>query len=86
MTTSVDAFVDGVHFRRETAPRRSIGRKALASALSDLAAMGAEPGEAYVTIGIPIATLADRIILFSARPGRIKAMFEVDFARPRDAV
>ena len=31
-------------------------------------------------------TLADRIILFSARPGRIKQMFEVDFARPRDAV
>jgi NitT/TauT family transport system ATP-binding protein len=31
-------------------------------------------------------TLADRIILFSARPGRIKEMFEIDFARPRDAV
>jgi NitT/TauT family transport system ATP-binding protein len=31
-------------------------------------------------------TLADRIILFSARPGRIKDMFVVDFARPRDAV
>jgi NitT/TauT family transport system ATP-binding protein len=31
-------------------------------------------------------TLADRIILFSARPGMIKDMFDVDFARPRDAV
>jgi NitT/TauT family transport system ATP-binding protein len=31
-------------------------------------------------------TLADRIILFSARPGRIKDIFDVDFARPRDAV
>jgi NitT/TauT family transport system ATP-binding protein len=31
-------------------------------------------------------TLADRIILLSARPGRIKDVFEVDFARPRDAV
>jgi NitT/TauT family transport system ATP-binding protein len=31
-------------------------------------------------------TLADRIILFSARPGQIKDMFKVDFARPRDAV
>ena len=31
-------------------------------------------------------TLADRVILFSARPGQIKDMFEVDFARPRDAV
>jgi len=31
-------------------------------------------------------TLADRIILFSARPGQIKDMFTVDFTRPRDAV
>ena len=31
-------------------------------------------------------TLADRIILFSARPGRIKDSFDVDFPRPRDAV
>jgi NitT/TauT family transport system ATP-binding protein len=31
-------------------------------------------------------TLADRIILISARPGQIKDMFEVDFERPRDAV
>jgi NitT/TauT family transport system ATP-binding protein len=31
-------------------------------------------------------TLADRIILFFTRPGMIKDMFEVDFARPRDAV
>jgi NitT/TauT family transport system ATP-binding protein len=31
-------------------------------------------------------TLADRIILLSARPGRIKEMFSVDLPRPRDAV
>ncbi|WP_395708721.1 ABC transporter ATP-binding protein [Reyranella sp.] len=31
-------------------------------------------------------TLADRIILMSARPGRIKQDFKVDFPRPRDAV
>jgi len=31
-------------------------------------------------------TLADRIILFSARPGQVKDMFQVDIARPRDAV
>jgi len=31
-------------------------------------------------------TLSDRIIVLSARPGRIKEIFEVDFARPRDAV
>jgi NitT/TauT family transport system ATP-binding protein len=31
-------------------------------------------------------TLSDRIILFSARPGRIKDIFAVDFPRPRDGV
>lgn len=51
--TSVDAIVDGVHFRRgETAPRL-IGRKAISTALSDLAAMGADVGEAYVVLGAP---------------------------------
>jgi thiamine-monophosphate kinase len=51
--TSVDALVEGVHFRRETAPLRSIGHKAIAAGLSDLAAMGATPGEAYVQLGVP---------------------------------
>lgn len=51
--TSVDALVEGVHFRREWTDLPTIGRKALATALSDLAAMGAEPGEAYVALGVP---------------------------------
>ena len=51
--TSVDAIVDGVHFRREETTPRLIGRKALATALSDLAAMGADPGEVYVVLGAP---------------------------------
>ncbi len=51
--TSVDAIVEGVHFRRTTFPADAIGHKALAVALSDLAAMGAQPGEAYVQLGLP---------------------------------
>lgn len=51
--TSVDAVVDGVHFRREQSEPAQIGRKALAAALSDLAAMGAGAGEAYVVAGVP---------------------------------
>ena len=48
--TSVDAMVEGVHFRlREGwATPAEVGRRALAGALSDLAAMGADPGEAYL--------------------------------------
>ncbi len=51
--TSVDALVEGVHFSRDTASLGQIGHKALATALSDLAAMGAEAGEAYVVLGVP---------------------------------
>ncbi len=52
--TSTDAMVDGVHFRLgETASAADAGHRALAGALSDLAAMGAEPGEAYVVLGVP---------------------------------
>lgn len=52
--TSVDAAVEGVHFRRGAGfEPADVGAKALATALSDLAAMGAAPGEAYVVLGVP---------------------------------
>jgi thiamine-monophosphate kinase len=52
--TSVDAMVDGVHFRLgATASPADAGHRALAGALSDVAAMGADPGEAYVALGLP---------------------------------
>ena len=50
---TVDALVDGVAFRRSWCPPEAIGRKAMGAALSDLAAMGATPGEAYVWLGMP---------------------------------
>ena len=50
---SVDAIVDGIAFRRSWCPPRAIGSKAAGAALSDLAAMGAEPAELYVWVGIP---------------------------------
>ena len=60
--TSVDAIVDGVHFRRADAEPAQIGAKALATALSDLAAMGAEPGEAYVVAGVPEEVAEDEFL------------------------
>jgi thiamine-monophosphate kinase len=53
---SVDAIVEGVHFDLETYSYADVGHKALATALSDLAAMGVGPGEAYVVLGVPEAT------------------------------
>jgi thiamine-monophosphate kinase len=74
--TSVDAVVDGVHFRREGAELAQVGRKALATALSDLAAMGAEAGEAYVVLGAPpdlseeeCLELVDGILALAAETG-----------------
>jgi thiamine-monophosphate kinase len=52
---STDAMVDGVHFRLSDpgVTPRVAGYRALAGALSDLAAMGADAGEAYVALGLP---------------------------------
>lgn len=62
--TSADAMVDGVHFRLDH-PRvgpGDAGHRAMAAALSDLAAMGADPGEAYVTLGVPEGFGAEAVL------------------------
>ena len=55
--TSVDTMVDGVHFRHAGpggfASLADVGHRALAGALSDLGAMGADPGEAYLALVLP---------------------------------
>jgi thiamine-monophosphate kinase len=64
--TSVDTMVDGVHFRSSQLEPEDIGHRALAAALSDLAAMGAEPGEAYLALGLPPGTGLDRAVAIVA--------------------
>jgi thiamine-monophosphate kinase len=66
--TSTDAMVDGVHFRLGAgATAADAGHRALAGALSDLAAMGADPGEAYVVLGLPAGfARADALALADA--------------------
>lgn len=54
LVASVDTLVAGVHFPGETDPE-SLGHKALAVNLSDLAAMGAEPAWATLTLTLPAA-------------------------------
>jgi thiamine-monophosphate kinase len=51
--TSIDAVSDGVHFTLATHSPADVGHKALATALSDLAAMGADAGEAHVALALP---------------------------------
>jgi thiamine-monophosphate kinase len=50
---SCDASLEGVHFRRESAAPEAIGWKAMASALSDIAAMGGKARFALVTLACP---------------------------------
>ncbi len=62
--TSVDAMVDGVHFdlgHPRVGPADA-GHRALAAALSDLAAMGADAGEAYVALGVPDGLGAEAVL------------------------
>jgi thiamine-monophosphate kinase len=56
---TVDALVEGVHFDRRFTPPEAIGHRALAVNLSDLAAMGAEPRLALVSLALPAALLLD---------------------------
>jgi thiamine-monophosphate kinase len=50
---STDVMVDGTHFRLGQATPEDAGWRALAGALSDVAAMGAAPGEAYLSVVLP---------------------------------
>lgn len=56
---SMDTMVEGGHFRLEWMTPEDVGWRALAGALSDLAAMGADAGEAYVSLGVPPILGAD---------------------------
>jgi thiamine-monophosphate kinase len=73
--TSVDAMVEGVHFRLHDgwATPGEVGRRALAGALSDLAAMGASPGEAYLMLGLPAQFGHHRAIELARAMGALAA-------------
>ena len=50
---TADAAIEGIHFDRRFVPADAIGRRALAATLSDLAAMGAEPRYALLSLALP---------------------------------
>jgi len=56
LVLTTDLSLEDVHFRRDLHPARSIGHRALARALSDLAAMGARPRFALLSLSIPRTT------------------------------
>src|SRR6478672_3732409 len=53
LVISTDLLVEGVDFHRASTLLRLLGHKALAVSLSDIAAMGARPLWALISIGLP---------------------------------
>jgi thiamine-monophosphate kinase len=79
--TSLDTMVDGVHFRSAQLSHEEIGHRALAAALSDLAAMGVEPGaEAYLALGLPGGTSSSDALALVGSAGRLADRFDVTIA------
>jgi thiamine-monophosphate kinase len=73
---TTDAAVEGVHFDRRFMDAASIGHRVLAANLSDLAAMGAEPRTALLSLMLPDAlpvaeldALLDAFMALAARTG-----------------
>ncbi|HEV7213540.1 MAG TPA: thiamine-phosphate kinase, partial [Chloroflexota bacterium] len=61
IAVTTDLSIDGRHFRLNWHPPESVGHRTLARGLSDLAAMGARPLAAFLSLGLP-----PRLV----RPGR----------------
>jgi thiamine-monophosphate kinase len=60
LLVTTDFSLEGRHFRRDLHPPESIGHRALARGLSDLAAMGARPLAAFLSLALPAEMLATR--------------------------
>jgi thiamine-monophosphate kinase len=56
LVVTTDLSLEGTHFRREWHEARSVGHRCLARGLSDIAAMGAKPMAAFLSLAVPADT------------------------------
>lgn len=56
---TTDFTLEGRHFRRDLHPPESVGHRCLARGLSDLAAMGATPMAAFLSLALPSSLLTN---------------------------
>ena len=61
VVVTTDLLIEGVHFRRDWSDPYSIGWKAAAVNLSDIAAMGADPTFAFVSLALPPEETVERL-------------------------
>jgi len=50
---TTDFSLEGIHFRRDWHPAKSVGHRCLTRGLSDIAAMGGEPLAAFLSLALP---------------------------------
>ena len=60
IAVTTDFSLENVHFRRDWHPPESVGHRCLARGLSDLAAMGARPLAAFLSLAVPVELTAAR--------------------------
>lgn len=72
MAVTTDLSIEGRHFRLESHPPQSIGHRALARGLSDIAAMGARPAAAFLSLGLP----RDLTVAQGRRPAWVDAFLD----------
>ena len=60
LLVTTDFSLEGRHFLRNLHPPESIGHRVLARGLSDLAAMGAKPLAAFLSLALPVDLVAGR--------------------------
>ncbi|WP_067850567.1 thiamine-phosphate kinase [Alicyclobacillus mali (ex Roth et al. 2021)] len=62
LVVTTDAAVEGVHFRRDTMSPPQVGYRAMAAAVSDIAAMGGQPAWITVALAVPPSWPEDDVV------------------------
>lgn len=57
VVVTTDLLLEGRHFRRDLHSAESAGHRCIARGLSDIAAMGANPMAAFLSLGLPSSTI-----------------------------
>jgi thiamine-monophosphate kinase len=78
LVLTTDLSIEGVHFRIDIHPARSVGHRALARTLSDLAAMGARPRFALLSLALSRRVARSWIAAFYDGFGALARRFDVN--------